>query len=572
MMPIRDEIVGRAVRQHQLGQMTDALVGYKRALTLYPSDASVMHLVGVAHCQADKPDLALQWIGRALLITDQVAEFHNNIALAWIECEMFVKARDAVLSAAVLTPGYADALVNLSAACRELGLGAEADRSARRAIQCRPDSAAGFNTLGLNLRQCGRHEDAVMMFRRAVSCDPAYAKAQHNLGLVLMDLGRDEAKPAFVRSLRLTPLQVQYFRNFSVLHRFVGQDVWLGPLRVLQDRMAEMNSRQQIDMHFILAKVHEDLGDPALSFRQLVAGNALKRKIVDYDESATLAMFTEIERYFTRQLLVDKGGRGDPSEMPVFIVGMPRSGTSLVEQIMASHSKIFGAGELDVFGKSLDALADQVGAGFPALVAGLTSTQLYELGHLYADALHAKSRGARFVIDKMPGNLPFVGMIRLALPNARIIMVERDPIDTCLSCFSKHFIGSLSYTYDLAELGRYARAYARLQQHWRRVLSDDRLLTVRYEDIVLDLEGQSRRLIAFCGLPWEAECLNFYKTERAVRTASVAQVRQPIYRSSIGRWRPEERLLAPLLNALRGEGPSESVPVPTAAATEHGQG
>jgi hypothetical protein len=222
---------------------------------------------------------------------------------------------------------------------------------------------------------------------------------------------------------------------------------------------------------------------------------------------------------------------------------MARSGTSLVEQILASHPKVFGAGELKT-------LMDSVATPFPDVISSIGGQGLREIGAKYVAEIRRLSPNAERIVDKMPANYRFAGLIHLALPNARIIHVCRNPLDTCFSCFSILFGGEQRYSYDLGELGRYYRCYEKLMEHWRRVLPPGVMLEVEYEKLIEDLEGEARRVIAHCDLEWDAACLSFHETERPVRTASAQQVRQPVYRSSIGRWRPYARPLSPLIEAL----------------------
>jgi hypothetical protein len=239
--------------------------------------------------------------------------------------------------------------------------------------------------------------------------------------------------------------------------------------------------------------------------------------------------------------------------VPIFVLGMPRSGTTLVEQILASHARVHGAGELKALNDVVDTVHGPDGAvlPFPDFVRALDAASIRAIGTGYLAQLQKLAPASPHITDKMPSNYYFVGLIHLALPNARIIHTVRDPIDTCMSCFSKLFTAEQSHTYDLGELGRYYRGYQKLMAHWHRVLPVGRILDVRYEDVVADLEGQARQIIAHCGLEWDPRCLAFHETERPVRTASATQVRKPIYRSAIGRWRVYEEFLDPLLTELQ---------------------
>jgi hypothetical protein len=250
--------------------------------------------------------------------------------------------------------------------------------------------------------------------------------------------------------------------------------------------------------------------------------------------------------------MAGRTGAGHASALPVFIVGMPRSGTTLIEQILASHPQVFGAGELPDLGDAAARLSEpgDANGAFPEIVASLPDEVLRQVGARYADAAGARAPMAERVTDKMPLNFYFVGLIHLALPNARIIHASRDPLDTCLSCFATLFTGDHRVAYELSELGRYYKAYEGLMEHWRRVLPDGVMLEVRYEDVVADVGREARRIVAHCGLSWDDTCLRFHGSPRPVRTASAAQVRRPIYDSSVGRWRAYDKLLLPLIEAL----------------------
>jgi hypothetical protein len=312
-----------------------------------------------------------------------------------------------------------------------------------------------------------------------------------------------------------------------------------------------LSAGARIRLNFALAKAYDDLGRFAESFRCMNAGNALKRQRVNYNEARMIEQFDRIHAAFDRTLLRKKP-RGLRSDAPVFVLGMPRSGTTLIEQILASHPAVHGAGELTDFSRLANRICDARGKirRFPEDAAKLTGKELAGLGEAYLARLRALAPDASRITDKMPANFVYVGLIHLALPQARIIHVRRDPRDTCLSCYSKLFSAPQDFTYDLAELGRYYRQYDRLMGHWRKTLPAGRMLEVRYEDVIDDLETWARRIVDHCGLDWDPACISFHEARRPVRTASASQVRQPIYRTSEGRWRKYENDLEPLLTAL----------------------
>ncbi len=284
----------------------------------------------------------------------------------------------------------------------------------------------------------------------------------------------------------------------------------------------------------------------------MLRGNALKRREVHYHEVSCQREFQAIAEQFDGSLPDRIGAVGDPSAAPIFVLGMPRSGSTLVEQILASHPLVHAAGELTILERLVRMLPDADGRAvpYPQGIAGLDADGFRRLGQAYLAGLPHLPAGKTRITDKAPANFFHVGLIRLILPNARIIHTVRDPVDTCVSCFSRLYSFGSSFSYDLAELGCYYRWYYELMDHWRTVLPAGSMLDVAYEDVVDDLEQQARRLIDYCGLPWDDRCLKFHETNRPIATASNVQVRRPLYRSSVARWRRYEAQLEPLLAEL----------------------
>ena len=356
----------------------------------------------------------------------------------------------------------------------------------------RPDYAEALSNRGTTLRELKRFEEALASYDRALKVRPDFAEAHNNLGAALMQLGRlSEAGAAFERAVELAPCKTKYRRNLGDVMRFVAGDAHLAALEELAAGSTALSVDDRIELHLALAKAYEDLGRYAEAFSQWLDGNALKRQQITYDEAATLGALDRIQEVFTSELIRTWQNIGNPSPVPVFIVGMPRSGSTLVEQILASHPQVFGGGELKYFDAAVQEGQTTHGgaAAFPELVSGMTGEDYRDLGTCYLTELERLTPGAMRITDKMPANFVFVGLIHLALPNATIIHTIRDPIDTCLSCFSKLFAEGQNHTYDLAELGRYYRHYQAVMAHWHRVLPPGRILDVRYEDVVADLEG-----------------------------------------------------------------------------------
>jgi tetratricopeptide (TPR) repeat protein len=538
-----------AVALAAAGSAEEALQRYEKALTireLAETHNNLAHLLD----SLDRTDEAIAHYEKALAIKPAYAEAHNNLANALHKVGRSEEAFPHFRQAIALNPGYTAAYDNLGNALAALGRYEEAVAVFEKATAVRPDAEV-YEHLGNTLHMSGRSAEAVTQHRKALAIRPNSPDFHSSLGQALQAIGRfDEATAAFERALALSPSHLNCLWNLAQSKRFTRDDAHFVAMQELARNTSRFTPEEQIELHFALGKTLADVGDKQQSFQHLLQGNALKRGLVNYNEAATLRRLERIRSAFSAQLLAEKQGAGDPSSVPIFILGMPRSGTSLVEQILASHSKVFGAGELAEMGKLAARVAGPDAADFYEAAAEATGEQLRELGADYVRIVQRLAPAAERITDKMPGNFVMVGLIHLAMPNARIIHTRRDLRDTALSCYSILWPRGMDYSYDLGELGRYCRAYDELMAHWRSVLPAGVMLEVQYEELVGDLEGQARRILAHCGLDWEEACLAFHQTERSVRTASVNQVRQPIYASSIGRWRPLVEHLGPLLREL----------------------
>ena len=431
----------------------------------------------------------------------------------------------------------------------------EAARFLRKALNQEPNSAPAHTLLASVLRSLERYDEALERARRAIALNPGFAEAHNNLAQTLADLGRyDEAIEAQARAIERAPNQPRYYFQLGLLTQWRSHDPRIAKLEALRPKSGSQSPDDQVYLHFALSKAHSDCGDIERAFRRQIEGGALKRRMLRYNEEATLRELDDLCRATDSEWMRRQQGVGDPSPLPVFILGMPRSGSTLVEQILASHPKVHTIGERPTFANALAQICRMTPkqSSLAELVAQWGSAELRKLGALYADAARRVAPAtAERICDKTPWNFQYLGLIHASLPNARIIHTCRDPVDTCLSIFSTLFwAGSQPYSYDLGELGRYYRAYEKTMAHWHDVLPAGTILDVHYEAIVDDVEREARRIIAHCGLEWDDACLAFHKGNRPVRTASQAQVRKPIYRGSVGRERPPRELLQPLLDGL----------------------
>ena len=536
-----------------LKRLTEAEAAHRRAIELRPGFAAGWNNLGTTLRDLKRPEEAERAYRIALADLPNDPETLDNVALAVKDLDRLDEAAELLRRALAIEARSDKIHVHYASVLIDQKKVDEAAAAAEHAVALNPDNHDAFNLMGRVAFERGALDKAIAHFRRALEIKPDLADAYNNMGNVLKELGRlADARTAFLKALELDPTQSGVYVNLADSTTFAADDPHLAAMQALAAQRDGLSATDRVHLDFALAKAFADLKRHNRSFEHLLRGNAGKRAMINYDEAAAMALFDRIEAAFTPELIAAKSGFGDPSSVPIFVLGMPRSGTTLVEQILASHARVHGAGELKTFNEVVDSVHGPDGAAllFPDFVPALEAAQIRAIGARYLAQIRELALGSPHITDKMPSNYYFAGLIHLALPNARIIHTVRDPIDTCISCFSKLFTAAQSHTYDLGELGRYYRRYQGLMAHWRRVLPAGRILDVRYEDVVADLEGQARHIIAHCGLEWDPRCLAFHATERPVRTASATQVRRPIYGSAIGRWRVYQEFLGPLLTEL----------------------
>ena len=532
--------------------LEEALANHEKALSIKPDYIEAHYDRGNTLLSLKRFGEALASYDKALTLKPDYVKALNNRGNALRALGRFADALASYDIALAINPNFVEALNNRGNTLRDLGRYEDALGSYDKAVAMQPTFAEALNNRGSTLRDLNRIEEAIASYRKALTIKPESVEALSNLGVVLKELGRfAEAQQAAEQIIKMAPQRTSAYRLFAEVSQFGADNPHLTMMEELMQGAARLSGQDQLDLHFALAKAYEDLGRLDEAFGQLLAGNGLKRGLIAYDEAATLSTLKHIQEVFTPELIGTWQHVGEPSPVPIFIVGMPRSGTTLVEQILASHPQVFGAGELKCFSNVVARRATESGARcFRELTSRMSAEQFRRLGERYIAEIKRLAPQATRITDKMPTNYSYLGLIHLALPNASIIHCVRDPVDTCISCFSNLFAEANEYSYDLAELGRYYRHYRALMAHWHQVLPPGRILDVRYEDVVSDLESSARRIVGHCGLDWDARCLSFHQTERPVRTVSAVQVRKPIYRSSIGRGRGYEAFLAPLLAEL----------------------
>jgi tetratricopeptide (TPR) repeat protein len=560
----------------QQGQYDDAVRCFQLALELRPDEAVIHCNLGNAQRQLGLLDAAMASTRRAIALDPALSVAHNNLGLLLARLGQTAEAVASYRQALKLNPGYVEALNNLAVVLPELGERREAVALLNRAIELDPKRAQTHVQLGNLLFESRRIEDAEAHYRRALLIDPRNALAHADLGAALRMQGKiTEAESSCEAALREDPkcvaalwllgelctdrghfqeatdyferviaIDAEYaFAYYSVAmnRKMTREDsAWLQGVESLLAKSQPL--RHEISLRYALGKYFDDLRQYDQAFSSYRAANELtKRYGNDYDPAETSKRIDEVIRSFDAASIRRYQSLGNPSERPVFIVGMPRSGTSLTEQILASHPAAFGAGELRFWQVAFSAyeaaeMKDQSGARLiPAMARS------------YLERLSALSANAQRVVDKMPHNFINLGLICAAFPNARIIHVQRHPIDTCLSIYFQYFSHLHPYANDLRNLAHFYGEYTRLTAHWRSTLASSELLEVPYEGLIEDQEGWTRRMLEFIGLPWDQQCLEFHRTDRTVITLSKWQVRQKIHSASAGRWRNYEKHIGPLL-------------------------
>jgi tetratricopeptide (TPR) repeat protein len=542
-------LLGRVLAQS--GHPREAIPCYDRALAADPGFAMALVNKADALVALVRDAEAVTNFERAIPLMPGLAQVHFGLANALQRLGRFEDAVSHYQRAIALKADVPDVYSNLGRALGALGRWQEALPHVQQATRLAPNAANVHHAMGFILWNLERDQDALASFDKALSLDPRHVEAATARGVLLHELGRlEESRAQLARVIAISPSKTAAYLHLSEAKRFAPGDAEIAAMEGLLPRVANQPLQEQVDLHFALAKAYGDIGECPRAFQHLKQGNALKRRGIDYDEAATLESYEHIAQTFTAGLIAEKAKHGDPSQRPIFIVGMPRSGSTLIEQILASHPRVHGAGERKDFREAIIAVDKEQYEKYPDLVSTLTPGQLQAIASHYLASMGAGAGDADRFVDKMLGNFVYVGLIHMALPRARIIHARRDPMDTCLSCFSKHFRTSQKFAYDLGELGRFYRAYDTLMAHWRNALPAGVMLDVQYEDMVADLEGQTRRMLDTCGLEWDDACLAFHETQRPVRTASAVQVREPIYKSAVGRWRAYEEELGPLIEAL----------------------
>jgi tetratricopeptide (TPR) repeat protein len=433
----------------------------------------------------------------------------------------------------------------------KLGRLEEADAAARRLIKIEPENPDTWITYGAVSTRLMRHEQALDSYQRAARLKPEEVRLRMAIGHIQKTLGRRaESEGAYKGALAMNPAYAEAYWSLADLKNYVFDDAEIAAMRQLLTH-PKIERADTAQLCFALGKALEQRRQYAESFAYYSRGNSVRRLDAPFDIAQFERRTARIRSFFDQAFFEQRAGAGDPSAAPIFIVGLPRSGSTLLEQILASHSRVEGTMELPNIINMTNQFDDMDAGrnGYPESVGSAPLGLFAALGGRYLEETAPLRSGKEHFTDKLPNNFSHIGLIHAILPHATVIDARRHPMDCCFSTFKQHFAEGQAFSYDLTDLGRYYRCYLSLMDHWDAVLPG-RVLRVQYEEMVRDPETHIRRLLDHCRLPFEPACLSFHQTRRSVRTASAEQVRQPIYTSGVGHWRHFEQELEPLRQAL----------------------
>ena len=515
--PLRKKLA-YAAEHHKRGRLEDAEKAYREVLEVKPNQIDAIRFLAGIVASRDQVEEAELLLRRALKLAPDFTLAYMDLGNLLSEQHRHTEALSCFQKARDLEPNMPRPQFMLASTLAQCGKTIEASAAYRRVLELRSDHAGAWLGLGHNLKTLGQQSEAIEAYRQCIETRPDNGEVYWSL--------------ANLKTYMLSPTDIE-------------------EMKASLDKES-ISEQSAVNFLFALAKAHEDQGDFDAAWDFYARGNTRQRAQEHYDPVETEVTNDELIEVFNADFLKDIGGVGHPDPAPIFVLGLPRSGSTLIEQILASHSMVEGTSELPYIGRVATSLnrnrAD--GINYPFSVRELKAANFDALGRDYLEraSIHRQSERPRF-IDKMPNNFPSVGFIHLILPNAKIIDARRYPLDATLSCYRQLFAKGQSFVYDLTDIGEYFVQYQRMMDHWHQVLPG-KVLTLQYEELVMDLETQVRRLLDHCELPFEESCLRFWETDRPVRTASSEQVRQPIFTDSIHRWRNYARHISELVEVL----------------------
>ena len=527
----------------QKGRISDALFANEKAVALSPKDAENHNSLGFILRIMGKLDLAEKSFKQAIDLNPNFVEAHNNLGITLKELGRLNAAELRFRHTIAIKPLYPNAHNNLGATLEEMGRLEDAEVIFNKAIALEPNSSAAYNNLGNTLKKLGKVEAAEACCKKAISLNPNNPLARNNLGLILQELGKlDEAAACYIKALALKPDFAEAHRNLTLIKQFDRRDKQYSKmLELYLDN--NISDEQRCHINFGLAKAYDDLGEFEKAFTHYEEGNALRKKLLNYDINQDVELFRQIKSAYQQIEQYSLESEKFPKDLtPIFIVGMPRSGTTIVEQIISSHSQVTGAGELPY--------AAQFGSAIAKGLSKVDREVLLNFRNKYLEKLKEHSSSKFLITDKMPQNFRYIGLLAAVFPEAKFIHVKRNPAAVCWANYKQYFVSkNLGYCYALDDVVSYHKLYVNLMKFWTDTLKN-RIYDLDYESLTINQEDETRQLINHLNLDWDRNCLSPQNNKRRVATASNLQVREKLYQGSSQQWQNYQPFLNGSFDAL----------------------
>ena len=529
----------------ELGQLDESVNSYEKALKIQPDFVEAYNNLGNTLNELDKFDDSVKAYEEALKIQPDYLEVWNNLGKILNKIGQIDKAVKCYEKAIAINPEYAEAHINLGVTLTELSQLHEAVKCYEKAIAINPDYDEAYLNLGIALEKLGQSEEALNSYEQALVINPDCADAYNNIGYILRGLGQlDEAFSSYVHALAIDSENTKFHRNLALMKNYTKGDTQFIQMQSLLSAN-NLHQSERVNLCFALAKAYADLGEKDELFKVLNEGNQLRKEELNYSIEKDLNNHSLLRKIFKSS--IKESSYKSLTIRPIFIVGMPRSGTSLVEQIISSHHKVHGAGELPTLNNLIAPILNSYLSNNHALSEEnfLLIRQQYSYCHL-----SNLNTTESFVTDKMPANFENIGFILKAFPEAKVVHLKRDAMAICWSIYQRYFPAEgLGFPYDMEDLGRFYNSYTEMMTFWHE-LFPNQIYDISYEDLTTNQEEETRKLLEYCELDWDENCLNFHKNKRAIKTASSLQVRNKMYQGSSEAWKKYADQLKPLINTL----------------------
>ena len=536
--------INSVVALYSNGQVQEALDSVEALIKEDPHEPLIFNISGACYAGLGQLDAAVKRYEQAIVIKPDYAEAHFNLGATFQELGQLDAAVKSYEDALAIKSNYVEAQNNLGVTFQKLNQLDAAVRSYEQAIATKPDYAEAHNNLGNALRELGQMDAGIKSLKKALAIKPDYAEAHNNLGVSFQEQSElDDAVKSYEQAIAFKPDYASAHHNLSVLKKYTASDPQIAQMQSILST-SKLSQSDRTHLYFALARAYENLGKQDEFFEYLHEGNRLRKEELNYSLDSSQNLSSTVKKLFSSPSSLSF----EPSTIrPIFIVGLPRSGTTLVEQIIASHNAVYGAGELT----TLPTLIAPIVRDHLAKDRNTLSKKAFlSIRQQYLDALSVFNVSENVITDKLPLNFQYIGFILSAFPEAKIVHLKRDARATCWSIY-KHYFRSAGngWAYNIDDLAGFYGLYTDLMDFWHQTFPD-KIYDLCYEDLTTNQEEETRKLLEYCELDWDENCLNFHTSKRAVKTASALQVRQKMYQGSSEAWKKHEAYLEPLIKAL----------------------